>query len=122
MQKGNSNQEFRPACAVYIEDCEGWWLSACHSSVADTWLVQTVLSQSSICTAHVGPGASPLISSWWDLNASVTHLAAINMSECCKGLTRKFFTFFQFCLKTAKFSLFQCEASVPSIYTEKSLS
>ena len=24
-------------CAVHIEDCEGWWLSGCHSSVADHW-------------------------------------------------------------------------------------
>ena len=53
-QKGNINQEFSPACKVHIEDCNGWWLPACHSSVADTWLVRTVFSQSSVCTAHVG--------------------------------------------------------------------
>ena len=23
---------------VYIEDCEGWWFSGCHSSVAEHWL------------------------------------------------------------------------------------
>ena len=23
-------------CAVYIENCEGWWLSDCHGSVAST--------------------------------------------------------------------------------------
>ena len=25
-------------CAVHIEDCWGWWLSGCHSSVAEHWL------------------------------------------------------------------------------------
>ena len=25
-------------CAEHIEDCEGWWLSRCHSSVAEHWL------------------------------------------------------------------------------------
>ena len=25
-------------CAEQIEDCEGWWLSRCHSSVAEHWL------------------------------------------------------------------------------------
>ena len=25
-------------CAVYIEDGEDWWLSGCHSSVAEYWL------------------------------------------------------------------------------------
>ena len=27
-----------PTCAVHIEDCEGWWLSGCRSSVAEHWL------------------------------------------------------------------------------------
>ena len=25
-------------CAVHIEDCGGWWLSGCRSSVAEHWL------------------------------------------------------------------------------------
>ena len=25
-------------CAVHINDCEGWWLSSCRSSVAEHWL------------------------------------------------------------------------------------
>ena len=28
-------RHFSTTCAVYIEDCEGWWLSGCRSSVAD---------------------------------------------------------------------------------------
>ena len=27
-----------PTCAVHVEDCEGWWLFVCHSSVAEHWL------------------------------------------------------------------------------------
>ena len=34
-------RHFSTTCAVYIEDCEGWWLSSCHSSVADTLTAQT---------------------------------------------------------------------------------
>ena len=30
-------RHFSTTCAVYIEDCEGWWLSGCHSSVAEYW-------------------------------------------------------------------------------------
>ena len=29
---------FSTTCAVYIEDCEVWWLSSCRSSVAEHWL------------------------------------------------------------------------------------
>ena len=28
---------FSMAGAVYIEDCEGWWLSSCRSSVVERW-------------------------------------------------------------------------------------
>ena len=31
-------RHFSTTCAVYIEDCEGWWLSGCCSSVAEHWL------------------------------------------------------------------------------------
>ena len=31
-------RHFSPTCAVRIEDCEGWWLSSCRSSVAEHWL------------------------------------------------------------------------------------
>ena len=31
-------RHFCTTLAVYIEDCEGWWLSSCHSSVAEYWL------------------------------------------------------------------------------------
>ena len=31
-------RHFSPTCAVHIEDCEGWWLSGCRSSVAEHWL------------------------------------------------------------------------------------
>ena len=27
-------QAFSTTCAVHVEDCEGWWLSGCHGSVA----------------------------------------------------------------------------------------
>jgi len=31
-------RHFNPTCAVYIDDCEEWWLSICRSSVAEHWL------------------------------------------------------------------------------------
>ena len=31
-------RHFSPTCAVHIEDCGGWWLSGCCSSVAEHWL------------------------------------------------------------------------------------
>ena len=31
-------RHFSPTCAVHIEDCGGWWLSGCRSSVAEHWL------------------------------------------------------------------------------------
>ena len=30
-------RHFSTTCAVHIEDCEGWWLSSCRSSVAEHW-------------------------------------------------------------------------------------
>ena len=30
-------RHFSPTCAVHIEDCGGWWLSGCRSSVAEHW-------------------------------------------------------------------------------------
>ena len=37
-------RHFSPTCAVHIEDCEGWWLSGCRSSVAERlWLKPGVL-------------------------------------------------------------------------------
>ena len=32
-----ATEAFRTTCAVYIEDCEGWWLSGCCGSVAEHW-------------------------------------------------------------------------------------
>ena len=29
-----ATEPFQSHCAVHIEDCEGWWFSSCHSSVA----------------------------------------------------------------------------------------
>ena len=31
-------RHFSTTCAVYIEDCEGWWLSGGRSSVVEHWL------------------------------------------------------------------------------------
>ena len=31
-------KHFSTTCVVHIEDCEGWWLSSCRSSVAEHWL------------------------------------------------------------------------------------
>ena len=30
-----ATEAFSTTCAVHTEDCEGWWLSGCHSSVAE---------------------------------------------------------------------------------------
>ena len=30
-------EAFSTTCTVHIEDCEGWWLSGCRSSVAEHW-------------------------------------------------------------------------------------
>ena len=30
-------EAFSTTCAVHTEDCEGWWLSGCHNSVAKHW-------------------------------------------------------------------------------------
>ena len=30
--------------AVHIEDCEGWWLSGCHGSVAEHWQLKPEVS------------------------------------------------------------------------------
>ena len=32
-------RHFSTTCVVYIEDCEGWWLSGCRSSVVDSLVV-----------------------------------------------------------------------------------
>ena len=35
-------RKINPLChrmVIYIEDCEGWWLSGCHGSVAEHSLV-----------------------------------------------------------------------------------
>ena len=29
---------------IYIEDCEGWWLSGCHGSVAEHWWLKLEVS------------------------------------------------------------------------------
>ena len=34
---GCVTEAFSTTCAVHIEDCEGWWLSGCRSSVAEHW-------------------------------------------------------------------------------------
>ena len=39
----SQTQAFR-ICAVYIEDCEGWWLSGCHDSVAEHWRLKPEVS------------------------------------------------------------------------------
>ena len=33
---------FSTTCTVPIENCENWWLSSCHSSVAEHWQVSWV--------------------------------------------------------------------------------
>ena len=35
---------FSTTCTVHIEDCEGWWLSSCHSSVAEHWQLKPKVS------------------------------------------------------------------------------
>ena len=40
----------RTTCAVHIEDCEGWWLSGCHGSVAEGIFWST---SNRVLTAHV---------------------------------------------------------------------
>ena len=35
---------FSTTCAVHIEDCEGWWLSGCHGSVAEHWRLKPEVS------------------------------------------------------------------------------
>ena len=35
---------FSTTCAVHIEDCEGWWLSGCCSSVAEHWQLKPEVS------------------------------------------------------------------------------
>ena len=34
-------RSFSITCAACIEDCEGWWLSGCRSSVAEYWLYKS---------------------------------------------------------------------------------
>ena len=35
---------FSTTCAVHVEDCEGWWLSACRGSVAKHWWLKPQVS------------------------------------------------------------------------------
>ena len=37
-------EAFSTTCAVHIEDCEGWWLSGCHGSVAEQWQLKPEVS------------------------------------------------------------------------------
>ena len=37
-------EAFSTTCAVHIEDCEGWWLSSCHGSVAEPWHLKPEMS------------------------------------------------------------------------------
>ena len=37
-------EAFSTTCAVHIEDCEGWWLSDCRSSVAQHWRLKPEVS------------------------------------------------------------------------------
>ena len=37
-------EAFSTTCAVYIEDCEGWWLSGCRGSVAEHWQLKPEVS------------------------------------------------------------------------------
>ena len=37
-------EAFSTTCAVYIEDCEGWWLSGCRGSVAEHWRLKPEVS------------------------------------------------------------------------------
>ena len=37
-------EAFSTICAVYIEDCEGWWLSGCCGSVAEHWRLKLEVS------------------------------------------------------------------------------
>ena len=38
MAAGCATEAFQFHLCRHIEDCEGWWLSSCHSSVAEHWL------------------------------------------------------------------------------------
>ena len=38
------NLDVATTCAVHIEDCEGWWLSGCCSSVAEHWRLKPKVS------------------------------------------------------------------------------
>ena len=37
-------RHFSTTCAVYIEDCEGWWLSGCRGSVEEHWWLNPEVS------------------------------------------------------------------------------
>ena len=37
-------EAFSPTCTVHIEDCEGWLLSSCRSSVAEHWRLKPEMS------------------------------------------------------------------------------
>ena len=58
-------EDFNTTCAVHIEDCEGWWLSGCHSSVEYCLHKPYVL------------GSIP--SSHWSFHFPLFHLKASNL-------------------------------------------
>ena len=39
-----ATEAFSTTCAVHIEDCKDWWLSGCHSSVAERWRLKPEVS------------------------------------------------------------------------------
>ena len=43
-QPENPTEAFSTICAVYIEDCEGWWSSGCCGSVAEPWRLKPEVS------------------------------------------------------------------------------
>ena len=40
-EKASSRRELNP---VHVEDCEGWWSSGCHGSVAEHWQLKPEVS------------------------------------------------------------------------------
>ena len=44
LNAGCTTEAFSTTCAVYIEDCEGWWLSGCCGSVAEHWRLKPKVS------------------------------------------------------------------------------
>ena len=44
MAAGCVTEAFSTICAVYKEDCEGWWSSGCRGSVAEHWQLKPEVS------------------------------------------------------------------------------